>query len=280
MSWSPACPSTSGISAAGTATSSPPTTGRSWPADFDRFSVAAPRDDRLPGGGGGTVGNLYDVTPTKFGQIDNLLTFADNYGEQIENWQGVDVGVKARLPRGITAQGGLSTGRTLTDNCAIRAVNPELTVAGGVSPTNPYCRVVTPYLTQFKLAAAYTIPGADVLLAATVQSIPGPFVQAAVTYPSLALVPSLGRPLAGDVATAQVNVIPAGTEVGDRLNQLDFRVGKVFKYGAARTSVNFDLFNALNGNAVLTENPSYTLYRQPLSILNARLMKFSVNFDF
>ena len=182
--------------------------------DYDRFSVAAPRDDRLPGGGGGTVGNLYDVTPTKFGRVDNLLTFAGNYGEQIENWQGVDVGVRARLPRSITAQGGLSTGRTLTDNCAIRAVNPELTVAGGVSPTNPYCRVVTPYLTQFKLAAAYTIPGADVLLAATVQSIPGPFVQAVVTYPSLALVPSLGRPLAGGVATAQVNVIPAGTEVG------------------------------------------------------------------
>ena len=44
--------------------------------------------------------------------------------------------------------------------------------------------------------------------------------------------------------------------------------------------MNFDLFNALNGNAVLTENPSYTLYRQPLSMLNARLMKFSVNFDF
>ena len=40
------------------------------------------------------------------------------------------------------------------------------------------------------------------------------------------------------------------------------------------------LFNALNANAVLTENASFAVYRQPLSVLNPRLIKFSVNVDF
>ena len=38
------------------------------PADFDPFCVTAPRDARLPGGGGYQVCGLYDVTPAKFGQ--------------------------------------------------------------------------------------------------------------------------------------------------------------------------------------------------------------------
>ena len=35
-------------------------------ADFEKFSVTAPSDPRLPGGGGYVVGELYNVTPAKF----------------------------------------------------------------------------------------------------------------------------------------------------------------------------------------------------------------------
>jgi hypothetical protein len=31
---------------------------------------------------------------------------------------------------------------------------------------------------------------------------------------------------------------------------------------------------------VLTENPSFALFRQPLSVLNPRLVKFSAQLDF
>ena len=89
-------------------------------ADFNQFSVVAPNDSRLPGGGGQTIGGLVNVVPTKFGQTNNLLTFADNYGTQVENWQGFDVSVNARLRGGVLAQGGISTGRRITDACEIR----------------------------------------------------------------------------------------------------------------------------------------------------------------
>jgi len=250
------------------------------PTDFDPFSVTAPVDPRLPGGGGNVVGGLYNITPAALTRApNNLFTFADNYGGQIENWQGVDASVNARLRGGVIAQGGISTGRTLTDICEIRAKITELTIQGGISPTNPYCRVVTPYLTQFKFLGAYTIPRVDVQFSGTFQGIPGPLVQAVTVYTSAQIQPSLGRPLAG-ATVAQVNVIEPGTEYGDRLNQLDFRVGKIVRFSGARAAFNLDLYNVFNDNAVLTENPSYAAYRQPLLVLNPRLVKFSVNFDF
>jgi hypothetical protein len=243
------------------------------PADFETFSVAAPADTRLPGGGTQRISGLYDVVPTRFGQTRNLLTFADNYGTQVENWQGVDLNVNANVGT-MMLQGGLSTGRRLTDSCEIRAALPE------TSPLNPYCRVEEPYLTQLKALAAYTVPRVDVQLAATIQSIPGPVVNANVVYPSGVIAGTLGRPLSGNVATAVVNAIPTATEYGDRLNQLDFRVGKILRFARTRLALNVDLFNALNSNAVLTENASFAVFRQPLSVLNPRLIKFSANVDF
>jgi len=249
------------------------------PADFESFSVVAPSDSRLPGNGGQRIGGLYDVVPTRFGQTNNLLTFAKNYGTQIENWHGVDVQTTARM-RGLMVQGGISTGRRLTDICDVRRALPELNIQNVTSPLNPYCRVEEPFLTQFKALSAYTIPRADVQVAATVQSIPGPVVAANVVYPSAVVAGSLGRPLAGNTATAVVNVLAPATEYGDRLNQLDLRVGKLLRLARTRLAFNVDLFNAFNANAVLTENAAFAVFRQPIAVLNPRLVKFNVNLDF
>ena len=94
-------------------------------ADYTQFSIPIPADARLPGGGGGTLGGLYNLVPGKVGQEEQLSQLTSNFGKQIENWQGVDVGVNARLANGITIQAGTSTGRRLQDNCAVRAAIPE-----------------------------------------------------------------------------------------------------------------------------------------------------------
>jgi Carboxypeptidase regulatory-like domain len=250
--------------------------------DFDTFTVTAPSDPRLPADSAGqTIGGLVNVTPTKFAQTNNLLTFAKHYGSQVENWQGFDVSVIARLRRGLAFQGGISTGRSLTDSCDIRAQLPELNVGqGGAATPQAYCRIVEPYLTQAKVAGTYTVPRIDVQLAGTFQSIPGPRLVANVIYPSSVITPSLGRPLSGNAQNATVNVIAPASAYGDRLNQLDFRIGKLLRFAGVRTALNLDLFNSLNGNAVLSENPSFNAYRQPLLVLNPRIVKFSVNVDF
>jgi len=94
-------------------------------ADYTPFSITAPLDPRLPGGGGQVISGLYDLVPTKVGQVDELAQHLTNFGEATENWQGVDVGVVARLRNGLTLQGGTSTGRRAEDVCAIKAALPE-----------------------------------------------------------------------------------------------------------------------------------------------------------
>ena len=55
--------------------------GRPTASDYDTFSMTAPSDPRLPGGGGYVVSGLYDIKPALFGRIDQWTTYASNYGE-------------------------------------------------------------------------------------------------------------------------------------------------------------------------------------------------------
>ena len=138
----------------------------------------------------------------------------------------------------------------------------------------------TNFLTQVKLLGTYTFPKVDVQFAGTFQSLPGPQVTANYVATNAIVQPSLGRPLSGGAANATVNVVQPGTMYGERLNQLDLRFAKLFKYGKTRTSLNFDLYNILNANPVTSQNNNYAAWQVPLSILDARLFKISVQFDF
>jgi hypothetical protein len=100
-------------------------------ADYTPFSIQAPLDPRLPNGGGYTISGLYNLVPTKVGQVDELAQSYKNFGDQTENWQGFDVAVTARLKNGVTVQGGTSTGRRFADGCSVREKLPEL----GSGPT-------------------------------------------------------------------------------------------------------------------------------------------------
>ena len=135
-------------------------------ADYDPFSITAPVDPRLPGGGGFVIDGLYDIKPEKFGQVDNFITRASNIGKKIEYWHGVDVSVNARPRAGVLLQGGTSTGRAVTDDCAIRPLlgNPSLL----------YCHVAEAWLTRIKFSGSYTIPRVDVQVSGSFRSEAAP----------------------------------------------------------------------------------------------------------
>ncbi|PYR49264.1 MAG: hypothetical protein DMF89_13470 [Acidobacteria bacterium] len=126
--------------------------------------------------------------------------------------------------------------------------------------------------------ATYTWP-AGVTLAATFQSIPGQPLAANVTYSSAQVEQSLGRPLS-TAPTVSVNVIPPGTVYGDRLNQLDVRLGKNFRVQRYRINASVDVYNVLNSDAVLNEKSAYLVWRTPLSVVKPRFVKFSAQLDF
>ena len=111
------------------------------PSDFTPFSVTAPTDARLPGGGGQVITGLYDVAPAKFGQVNDFFTPAENFGELYQRYNGCLLNVTARPRNGLTMQGGLLTGKTVRDLCGIRDANPELdfvTPANASGPGNVY----------------------------------------------------------------------------------------------------------------------------------------------
>ncbi|MGH7129321.1 MAG: hypothetical protein ACREIV_12185, partial [Planctomycetaceae bacterium] len=190
-------------------------------ADYDTFSVTAPTDPRLPGGGGYTLSNLYNVRPALAGVTDNFQTFSKAYGRETRRWNGVEVNFTARVRGGLTFQGGTSTGRLTTDECELREVLPEIGLL------DPYCKETPPFTTQFKGLASYVVPVIDVQVSGTLQSLVGDLLSANYAFPSAVVAQSLGRPLSGNASFATINLVTPGDVYGDRINQLDFRVSKL-----------------------------------------------------
>jgi hypothetical protein len=283
-------------------------------SDFQQFTMKVPTDSRLPGGGGNSL-TYYNVNPNKLGQVQNYNTLASKYGDEYEHWNGVDVGVNGRLTNGLRFQAGTSTGHTVVDNCAVIAKLPEMltfgvTNAAGLAPSplqsggqlaKEFCHIEEPWLTGFKGLVIYTIPKVDVQLAATFRSVPGvtntgnaqggaqpsgQFANFVATNAYLAANSNLGRLLTGTSAPNQftsLQIIDPDEVYLDRDNQLDFRIGKVFRYRGTRTTVNLDIYNALNRSTILTANTTYALtnnvWMAPTSISNPRLLKVSFTLD-
>jgi hypothetical protein len=259
------------------------------PADFDTFSIAAPSDPNLPGRGGYTVSGLYNLKPAAFGRpSDNYITYADKFGKSINHWNGFDVTFNARAISGLTLQGGTSTGRTSTDNCEVAAKLPEILFgASNIGQDNAnvwqpaaYCHQVGKFITQAKVIGTYVVPRIDLQVAATVQSLPGPQVIANLTATNAIVQPALGRPLSGGAANMVVNITPPGQMYGERMNELDLRVGKIIRSGRIRLTPSFDLYNVFNSNPVLTESKAYASWRRPQSILGPRFIELVLKVDY
>jgi hypothetical protein len=257
--------------------------------DYGRFSITAPQDARLPNGGGYAVDDLFNVSAAKSGQTRNFRTYAPNYGEQYSIYNGLEMSVQARIRGGLQLQAGSSTGETVTDNCEIRAIVPEINL------TNPYCRNSPGITTRATGAATYTIPKIDVLLGATFQSSPGSSLSAewqitAAGAPAqwAAIQQQLGRPLSGNVTSLTVDLLAPGQLRGERVNQIDLRVGKRLRFGRMRSTLSLDMFNLLNPDTVLANSDTFipgvttglSAWRRPTSVMTPRTIKLTLQHDF
>jgi hypothetical protein len=250
---------------------------RVTPVDYSPYCVTAPSDSRLPNGGGYEICGLYDISVAKFGQVDTLVRLADEFGEDKEIYNGVDVSLNARLPRGVVIQGGTSTGRTMMDSCYV------IDSPGALRN----CKVTPPFQTQIKVIGVYPLPW-GVQTSATFQSLPGPQISASRVFSNAEILPTLGRNLAscGTAATcngnATVQMIDPGTMYGARLNQVDFRLSKIFRIpGGRRVQANVDLFNLFNVSAVLGQNNTFgPSWLRPTNIIQGRLLKLGAQIDF
>jgi len=92
---------------------------------------------------------------------------------------------------------------------------------------------------------------------------------------------TLGRPLSGGAANVTVNLIAPGTQYGDRVNQVDLRIGKLLHLARMRETISLDLYNALNVSSILAQNNTFgTSWLRPLQIMPPRFAKISLQLDF
>jgi hypothetical protein len=274
--------------------------------DYTPFSVPIPADPRLPGGGGGSLSGLYNVTFEKAPQEDLNSQLSSNFGEMSENWHGVDVSVNARLRNGLTVQGGTSSGRRSMDNCDVRAALPEtyswastqavqttrVTTSTGAL-TNPWCRVEEKFFTQtsFRGLATYVVPKIDLQVSGTWRNDPGTDLAANYVVSNAIAAQSLGRNLSACAAptgacnaNVTVNLIQPGTVYADRISNIDMRFAKVFRFSGTRAQFGVDIYNLLNTDVATAYNqafsPTTTTWLTPTAILPARYARFNMQIDF
>ncbi len=251
------------------------------PADYTQYCVTAPRDARLPGGGGFQVCDLYDVTPSKFGFVDNFFTLASKFGKRRQIYDGVQVGINARFGRGGILSGGISMGQTLFDNCASPDFPPQ------------FCETTQPFAadTQIKFAGAYPLPW-DLQASATLQNMSGlpPFrTGTAATYSATnaEIVPSLGRNLAACgtrvpcTAFTTIQLMEPWTQREERYTMLDVRLSRIFRVRQARVEPRIDVYNLFNTSAVLGSVAGFgQAWLRPTEIFLGRFVKFGIQVDF
>jgi len=246
------------------------------PQDFDSFCVTAPSDPRLKGGGGYQVCGLYDVKPSKFGLNDTIISQADNFGSQSRAYNGFDVQLNARLANGASLTGGVSAGRTVSDTCDVADVPGQ------------FCRNTVPFSgdAQIKINGSYPLPW-GLQASAVFQNLPGVPRSATAIYTNAQIVASLGRNLAqcGTAAVCNavraVSIVEPNTLFENRQTQLDVRLTRVFRFGRARFSPRFDVYNLFNGANVLRLNNTFgAVWLRPLDVLGGRLLKFGGRIDF
>ena len=111
---------------------------------------------------------------TNFSAATNYTTFASDYGDQYQDWHGVDVNVNARLRTdcrpGRHEHRARRPGqlRHHRQGAGVTAHRRARRLAAAAS-----CHVTEPWLTQIRGLATYVVPKVDVQLAASFQFKPG-----------------------------------------------------------------------------------------------------------
>jgi len=261
------------------------------PGDMATYTITAPLDPRLPGGGGYAIGPLYDINPSVFGQSDLLVKSTKDVGNDTREFNGVDVTFNVRNARGVTFQGGTSTGKVTNDFCDIRAAVPEATVGFGTSLlTMPFCHQESPWQTSFNALVAYTIPRIEVNVSSVFQDKPNVSIDQLASLAAnytltaedlAAAAAQIGRPLTA-TPPVTINLLAPGQLYGDRILQWDFSAKKILRIEGQRLTVGADIYNLLNNNVTLAFNPTFVPnapgWQSPTTYMNPRVFRLNAEF--
>ncbi|HKE88533.1 MAG TPA: TonB-dependent receptor [Vicinamibacterales bacterium] len=265
--------------------------GRNYQTDWINYSINAPTDPRLPGGGN------YPITvflPNTTAATQNYLTRESTFGTDGEErnafYDGVNFNVNARMRNGLFVSVGTQTGRRIDDRCDV-----VINFNNGTTGPNPRdCRQVNPWQTVVRGLGSYTLPKVDVVVSATVRSEAPLQMQANWQVPNTTIRTILNGTLppglnANGNSTIDLTDSDHLIFAGNRRTQVDMRFAKVLRFGRTRTDVGVDLWNLFNTNYATAYQGTYTnvagqplggTWGNPTAIYAPRFVRlnFTVNF--
>lgn len=235
-----------------------------------------------------------------------------------QSYNAYEFNFNARLPRGARVFGGSATDRTIANTCSAAASNPNFLITiGGVN----YCDQTQsgiPWRTQFKLGGVYPLPWWGVQVAGSFQALPGYLLGTAALTAGGAGAPNFtlysgqgsfwtvtgatryavcpgnsaaqGCVVGALVSPGQISssfsvpLVPPGTQMTPRVNQLDLSISKRLSLGRVKIDPKIDIFNALNSDDYFSVRTvafaptgaagvSGGSHLQPQSILQGRLLR-------
>ncbi len=241
-------------------------------ADFDEYCITAPVDSRLGDISGRQVCGLYDVKPSKFGQVDDFQTLAGDRMVQVFN--GVDVNMSGRFDNGAAINGGIAFGNNETDTCGIAVDSPQ---------AQRFCRTVFSWSedVQLKINGSYPLPW-NLRTSVVYQNIPGFPIDALHTVTSAMAAPSLRRNFsAGATATSEIPLLEGNSMFEKRTQIVDLRVARRFPVGGTTITGNLDISNLFNANTPQYVNPQYgPQWLRVTNAMSARVFRLGVQVGF
>jgi hypothetical protein len=236
-------------------------------SDYTAVQIPDPR-------GNGETLTVYNLAPVKRGLTDIVDITSDTNRSY---WNGVEFTTMGRFGAGGTMYGGLTVGGASYNVCDVE--DPNNTVSSGTTATtngSRYCERSEPWLLQIKFGGAHPLP-LGLQFSGTYVSFPGDGVP--IRY-------NVNRSILPTLTQTQVVVLldnPSDPDRRlDRKHQVDLRLSKIFRLGGSkRLQANFDVFNALNANTVLTEVQTFgSRLRVATSQLPGRLVQFGAQLSF
>ena len=264
------------------------------PSQYDAWTITAPTDSRLPGGGGYPV-TMY--TPTAAAAAiaaRNYITFESDFGAERDQLLA-----RRRLHAQRTAAPGLQLpgrhappGRAMLDSCAVDTKVD--------TPDPRFCRNDEPVPDH--AARAGLVHGAedrraaqrDVALAAGDRARTSPTAAlngATWNVPNTVVQGLLGRLPPGALATGNTAVRLLDPEnrlfVGGRRNQVDMRIAKIIRIGSTRLDAGLDLNNLFNTNYATAYQATYQYgvanggtWLNPTSVYTPRYVRLNLTASF
>jgi hypothetical protein len=270
------------------------------PEDYEQFTILAPQDSRLPGGGGYPIALSMVTAAAANRGAQNYVTFETDFGpERSLYWQGVDFTLNARLRQGLTLQFGTQTGRSVEDTCAMAqaldsTLAPALLTNLSTIKDLRNCRDVDPFQTTIRGLASYTVPKIDVLISGTVRSQPAVERIATWQVPNSVIQSIIGRVPPGALAPGNTSIDILDNDhrlyAGNRRTQIDMRFAKILRFASRRVDVGVDLGNLLNTNYATTFENAYQYtagnaaaggtWNNPTAIYSPRFVRWNLTVDF